>query len=270
MNKMCEQKIGFIGLGRMASAIIKGIITSGFMPKENILGFDVNQDSAKIAAKNLGIATVSNIEELMAKSSIVLIATKPFVIKDVLNEIKDKVRNHLIISILAGVSLKIYENNLPNTRVVRVMPNTPALISEGMSAVCKGNFAHDYDAEFVYDMFSKLGKAIYIDEKDIDIVTAISGSGPAFYYYIIEKIAEAGKKLGLDYETCLTLSIQTALGAAKMMFETPDTPEELIRAVTTPGGCTEVGNNVLGNSDIEEVLFKTINETMKKARKLGG
>ena len=270
MSMMTEQKIGFIGLGRMASAIIKGIITSGFMKKENIIGFDVNKDTLKCASKNLDIETVSDIEELMAKTSIVLIATKPFVIKDVLNEIKDKIRNHLIISILAGVALKVYEGALPNTRVIRVMPNTPALISEGMSAVCKGSFAHDYDAEFVYEMFSKLGKAIYIEEKDIDIVTAISGSGPAFYYYIIEKIANAGKLLGLDYETALKLSIQTALGSAKMMFETPDSPEELIRAVTTPGGCTEVGNNVLGNSDIEEVLFKTINETMKKARKLGG
>lgn len=270
MTTMTEQKIGFIGLGRMATAIINGIIKSGFMPKENILGFDVNKDTVRCASKNLGIETVSDIEELMAKTSIILIATKPFVIKNVLDEIKDKVRNHLIISILAGVSLKVYENTLPNTRVVRVMPNTPALIGEGMSAVCKGKFAFDYDAEFVYDLFSKLGKAIYIDEKNIDAVTAISGSGPAFYYYIIEKIANAGKLLGLDYETALRLSAQTALGSAKMMFETPDTPEELIRAVTTPGGCTEVGNNVLGNSDIEEVLFKTINETMKKARKLGG
>lgn len=264
------QKIGFIGLGRMASAIINGIITSGFMPKENILGFDVNKDTAKFASKNLGIETVSNIEELMAASSIVLIATKPFVVREVLDEIKDKVRNHLIISILAGVSLKVYENVLPNTRIVRVMPNTPALIAEGMSAVCKGTYAHDYDAEFVYDMFSKLGKAIYIEEKDIDIVTAISGSGPAFYYYIIEKIANAGKLLGLDAETALRLSAQTALGSAKMMFETPDTPEELIRAVTTPGGCTEVGNNVLNNSNIDEILFKTIKRTAEKAKKLGG
>ena len=270
MTMMTEQKIGFIGLGRMASAIIKGIISSGFMPKENILAFDTNQDALKYGAKNLDITPVASIEELMAKSSIVLIATKPFVIKNVLDEIKDKIRNHLIISILAGVSLKVYENNLPNTRVVRVMPNTPALISEGMSAICKGTYAHDYDAEFVHNMFSKLGKAIYIEEKDIDIVTAISGSGPAFYYYIIEKIANAGKMLGLDYETALTLSAQTALGSAKMMFETPDTPEELIRAVTTPGGCTAVGNNVLANSNIEEILFKTIKRTMEKAKKLGG
>ncbi len=269
-EQMTGQKIGFIGLGRMASAIINGIITSGFMPRENILGYDVNKDTAKYASKNLGIETVSDIVELMAKSSVVLLATKPFVVKEVLDEIKDKVRNHLIISILAGVSLKVYENALPNTRVVRVMPNTPALIAEGMSAVCKGAYAHDYDAEFVYNMFSKLGKAIYIEEKDIDIVTAISGSGPAFYYYIIEKIAHAGKLLGLDYATALRLSAQTALGSAKMMFETPDTPEELIRAVTTPGGCTEVGNNVLNNSNIDEILFKTIKRTAEKAKKLGG
>jgi len=269
MSMMTEQKIGFIGMGRMASAIMKGIITSGFMPSENILAYDVNKDTMKMQSKNLGVETAYDIEELMAKTSIILIATKPFVVKNVLDEIKDKIRNHLVISILAGVALKVYESALPNTRVVRVMPNTPALIAEGMSAVCKGTYAHDYDAEFVFDMFSKLGKAIYIDEKDIDIVTAISGSGPAFYYYIIEKIASAGKKLGLDYETALKLSAQTALGSAKMMFETPDTPEELIRAVTTPGGCTEVGNNVLNNSNMEEILFKTVKRTMEKAKKLG-
>ena len=267
---MTEQKIGFIGLGRMATAIINGMIKSGFMKKENIIGFDVNKDTMKCASKNLNIETAFDIEELMAKTSIVLIATKPFVIKEVLDEIKDKVRNHLLISILAGVCLKTYEDALPNTRVVRVMPNTPALISEGMSAVCKGQFAHDYDAEFVYNLFLNLGKAIYIEEKDIDIVTAISGSGPAFYYYIIEKIARAGETLGLDYLTALRLSAQTALGSAKMLFETPDTPDELIRAVTTPGGCTEVGNNVLNNSNMEEILFKTIKRTMEKAKKLGG
>ena len=122
----------------------------------------------------------------------------------------------------------------------------------------------------IAELENKVRHAKIIDEKDIDVVTAISGSGPAFYYYIIEKIAQAGKKLGLDYKTALELSAQTALGSAKMMFKTPDTPEELIRAVTTPGGCTEVGNNVLNNSNIDEILFKTIKRTMEKARKLGG
>lgn len=269
MNEMTEQKIGFIGLGRMASAIIKGIIGSKFIKKENIIGFDVNENARKLAEENFGIETASSTEELLNKTQILLIATKPFVVNDVIEQIKGKVENRLIISILAGVALKKYEENLPNSRVVRVMPNTPALIGCGMSAVCKGTNATQKDAEFVFELVSKFGKAIYIDEKNIDIVTAISGSGPAFYYYIIEKMAQAGVKLGLDYKTCFTLSAQTALGSAKMMFETGSTTEELIRAVTTPGGCTEVGNNVLNDSDMEKILFECIEKTMIKAESLG-
>ncbi len=261
--------IGFIGAGKMASAIIKGIIESGFLAREAIFVYDVNQDALKFARNNLKIQTVTTLEELMKKSSVVMVATKPFVINDVLTEIQDKVRNHLVISILAGVSTSKIEAKLPQTRVVRVMSNTPALINEGMSAVCGGKFAYDEDVKYVLELFSKLGKTVVVDEKDMDIVTAISGSGPAFYYCFIEKIARAGERLGLKYETALELSAQTALGAAKMIFETPDTPEELIRNVSTPGGCTEVGNNILINSKIEEILFKTVKRTAEKAKKLG-
>lgn len=264
-----NNNIGFIGGGKMANAIIKGIIDSGFLPKESIFVYDVNSDTLKFTSKNLKIQPVQSLEELMHTCPVILIATKPFVINELLDNIQDKVRNHLIISILAGVGTTKLEAKLPQTRVIRVMPNTPAFINEGMSAVCKGKFAYDTDVNFALEMFSKLGRAILIDEKDMDIVTAISGSGPAFYYCFIDKIARAGARLGLDYKTALELSAQTALGAAKMIFETPDTPEELIQNVTTPGGCTEVGNNILINSKIEEILFKTIKRTMEKAKKLG-
>ena len=261
--------IGFIGAGKMASAIIKGIADSGFLAREAIFVYDVNKDALKYAEKNLKIQTVTSLEELMKKSSVVLLATKPFVVNEVLEEIGPHVRNHLVISILAGVSTAKFEAKLPQTRVVRVMPNTPALINEGMSAICGGKFAYDEDIKFVLEMFSKLGKAIQVEEKEMDLVTAISGSGPAFFYCFIEKIARAGEKLGLKYETALELATQTALGSSKMIFETPDTPEELIRNVSTPGGCTEVGNNILANSKIEEILFKTIKRTAEKAKSLG-
>ncbi len=262
-------KIGFIGAGKMASAIIKGVIKSGFAPCESIFVYDVNQDALKYAKKNLKIQPVSTLQELMKKSSVIVIATKPFVVNDVLDSIQSMIRNHLVISILAGVSTAKIEAKLPQTRVIRVMPNTPALINEGMSAICGGKFAYEEDVFYALELFSKLGKAIKVEEKDMDVVTAISGSGPAFYYCFIEKIARAGERLGLDYKTALELSAQTALGAAKMVFETPDTPEELIRNVTTPGGCTEVGNNILINSKIEEILFKTVKRTAEKAKKLG-
>lgn len=264
-----NNNLGFIGAGKMATAIIKGIVGSGFLPTESIFVYDINADNAKFTSKNLKVQSVKTIEELMMKCPTILIATKPFVINNVLDEVFDKVRNHLIISILAGVSTSKIEAKLEKTRVIRVMPNTPAFINEGMSAICRGKFAFDNDVNYALEMFSKLGRAIIVDEKNIDIVTAISGSGPAFYYCFIEKIARAGEKLGLDYQTALELSTQTALGASKMILETKDSPEELIKNVTTPGGCTEVGNNILINSKIEEILFKTIKRTMEKAKKLG-
>ncbi len=133
----------------------------------------------------------------MAHCQVVVLATKPFVVNEVLDSIQDKVRNHLIVSILAGVSTQKIELKLFNTRTVRVMPNTPALVGYGMSAVCGGKFAFDYDVKYVLEMFSSLGRAIEIDEKYIDIVTAISGSGPAFFYYFIDKIALQAKNWAL-------------------------------------------------------------------------
>lgn len=270
MVKNCN--IGFIGAGRMASAIMGGIIKSGFTPKENIYVCDVNPDAVNRAKDELGVCGEDSVKDMLAKVQIVLIATKPFVIQNVLDEMKDSVNNQLVISILAGVKTSTIEQELKNTRVVRVMPNTPAFVNEGMCAVAKGTFASDADVNFVLEMLSNIGKTIEVKEDVIDIVTAVSGSGPAYYYYIIDAVARAGEKLGLDYDTALLLSTQTALGSAKMMLENMNgnqTPKDLIKAVTTPGGCTEAGNNVLMNSDLSQIIDKTIKDTTDKARALG-
>lgn len=264
-----ERTLGFIGFGKMANAICKGIINSGFMKKNSVFAFDVNKEALYGAANSIGITPVDSIKELMNRSSSVLIATKPFVIQDVLDEIKDLADDKLIISILAGITIERYEETLLNSRVVRVMPNTPAMVNEGMSAVCRGNKSTDEDVDFVYRMFSKLGKAEILDETLINAVTAVSGSGPAFYYYIIDKIARAGEALGLEYKTALKLSAQTALGASKMIMETGMSPDDLITAVTTPNGTTAEGNRVLAESDIEKVLFETVNKTNQRAIELG-
>ena len=153
--------------------------------------------------------------------------------------------------------------------VVRIMPNTPALVNEGMSAICRGNYATEEHSKIALEIFKSVGKVVESDEKYIDIITAISGSGPAFYYYIINEIAKAGEKLGLDYQTCLKLSTQTAYGAAKMIMDTDVSPEQLIINVTTPGGCTAVGNEVLKENNVSAILGETIEKTMLKAKALG-
>ena len=266
MNK----KIGFIGAGKMASAIIKGIVDSKFCESKNIFVSDLNQDALKKAKEDFGVNTTTDNSTVVNASDILVFAVKPFVLKDVLNGLKTEItKNHLIISIAAGISINDMEEILGNIPVVRVMPNTPSLVNEGMSAICKGKFATDEHAQTALDIFKSVGKVIESDEKYIDIITAISGSGPAFYYYIINEIAKAGEALGLDYQTCLKLSAQTAYGAAKMIMDTNVSPEQLITNVTTPGGCTEVGNNTLKDKNISTILHATIEETMKKAKALG-
>lgn len=263
-------KIGFIGGGKMATAIMKGIINSNWCNSENIIVSDKNEEALNSLKENYNVQITVNNIDVVKNSKIILFAVKPFVLRDVLNEIKPYItKEHVILSIAAGISIKTIEEILGDIPVIRIMPNTPALVNEGMSTVCKGTYAQNEHVEIAMEIFNSVGKVVKSDEKYIDIITAISGSGPAFYYYIINEIAKAGKKLGLDYETCLKLSAQTAYGSAKMIMETNVTPEQLIVNVTTPGGCTAVGNDVLKEQKISDILFDTIDKTAKKAFELG-
>lgn len=269
MNKSC--KIGFIGCGKMASAIIKGVISSKFAQKENIIGSEINSSIAKLAQEKLDIQVITNNKELVKNSDIIFIATKPNYVAQVLEEIKDELNNDkLIVSIAAGVSISKIETIIGNNRVVRVMPNTPALVLEGMSGVCKGNFAKQADVDFVVELLSNIGKAIEVDENQIDIVTAISGSGPAFFYKVIEDIARAGEKLGLEYEKSLQLAVQTAIGSAKMVQNRGEVPvQTLIDNVATKGGCTFVGITVMNDENSKQLFENVITQTTKKASELG-
>lgn len=263
-------KIGFIGGGKMATAIMKGIINSGYCEKNNIYVSDKNIDLLETLKNNFAINIYNNNIYIAKNCDVIILAVKPFVLRDVLEEIKPYVsENKLIISIAAGISIPTIEQILGKVPVIRVMPNTPALVNEGMSAICKGSFSDEEHAVIAHNIFKSVGRVIESEEKYIDIITAISGSGPAFYYYIIDEIAKAGQRLGLDYETCLELSAQTALGAAKMVMETDVNPEQLIINVTTPGGCTAVGNDVLKTNNVAEILSETIEKTKQKAFELG-
>ena len=191
MNKKC--KIGFIGCGKMASAIIKGAISSKFVSEENIKGSEVNCDIAEAAQKRLGIEVLTDNKCLVIDSDVIFIATKPNYVVDVLDEIKEELTpDKLVVSIAAGVSTSKIENIIGRQRVIRVMPNTPALVLEGMSGICKGTYATDEDAEFVIQMLSSIGKCIEVSEDQMDIVTAISGSGPAFFYVPLAMMTMVG------------------------------------------------------------------------------
>lgn len=270
MNKT-DKKIGFIGCGHMATAIIKGVLNSKFMGPENVFASEVSPDFAQAKQQELGIKVFADNNLVAKNSEVIFIATKPNCVKEVLNEIKDSLgENKLIVSIAAGVSTSAIENTLgKNIGVIRVMPNAPAMILEGMSGVVKGKYATEEQVNFVMDFLSNIGKCIIIDEDKIDILTAISGSGPAFFYKTINEIARAGEKLGLEYEKALLLSIQTAIGSAKIMLNSELTPEELISNIATKGGCTQVGVDYMESANSKELFFETIKKTAKKAKDLG-
>ena len=267
MNK----KIGFIGCGKMASAIIKGVLSACCKPDVEIKGSEINCEIAELAQTKLGIEVLTDNRLLTMDSDVIFIATKPNYVAQVLEEIKDEITpEKLVVSIAAGVSTKKIENILGQRRVVRVMPNTPALVQEGMSGVCKGTYATEEDAQFVMKLLSNIGKVIEVEETQIDIVTAISGSGPAFFYQVIEDIARAGEKLGLDYEKSLMLAAQTALGSAKMVFNRGElTVQTLIDNVATKGGCTFVGIQTMKEENSERLFFDVIEKTATKANELG-
>lgn len=268
---MNKYKIGFIGAGKMASAIIKGLIKTNFLNSENIIASQV-EDNIDEKSKMLGIKVINNNIEIAKKSEIIFIATKPNQVQDVLAEISKEISSDkLIVSIAAGVTTEKLENNLPqDTRVIRVMPNTPALVGEGMSGMVGGKYAKEEDLDYIQKLLSTIGKCIIVDnESQIDIVTAISGSGPAFYYKVINEIARAGEKLGLDYEKALMLSIQTAIGSAKMALNREISMEELISNVATKGGCTRVGVDCMDENNTEKLFFDVIESTTKKAHELG-
>ena len=192
-----DKNLGFIGFGKMANAICRGVVNSGFISPDKIFAYDINKDFLLQNTQELGINFAQEPKDVMKNCSNILLATKPFVVHDVINSIREYSENKLIISILAGIKIETYEYELEKSRIERVMPNTPAMVNEGMSVVAGGKYSTKEDLEFTKELFLKLGVAIILDEDKINAVTAVSGSGPAFYYYMIDKIARAGEKIGL-------------------------------------------------------------------------
>lgn len=267
-----DKKIGFIGAGTMAKAIIKGILNSGAVPPENIMASEISEDLAKKASDVLGITVITDNKEVTKNSDIIFLCVKPYgIIESVLYEIKDLITlEKLVVSVAAGVNTEFIEDTLNRkTHVVRVMPNTPAVVNEGMSAIAKGRHATDEQADLILELFKSIGRAIRVPERLINAVTGISGSGPAFIFLIIEALADGGLKLGLTKQAALELAAQTCLGAAKMVLETGKHPSVLKDEVTTPGGCTIAGLMIMEDEKVRAALSKTVIETARAASGLG-
>jgi pyrroline-5-carboxylate reductase len=264
-------KISFVGGGAMAEAIIAGVLRKKLAPAKDIcVGEPVEERRATLSHKYKIHTTVSNIDSINDTDLIVL-SIKPQQIDRVLKELLGRVtRKQTVVSILAGTPLKKIKEGLKFSHVVRVMPNTPAQIGEGMSVWTADTSVDESEKENVRSVLQTLGHEIYMkDESYLDIATALSGSGPAYVFLFIESLADAGIQLGINEEVSYKLALQTVLGSAKLVQETGKSPMELRHMVTSPHGTTEAAIKDLNLNRFQEIIFSAVHAAYKKSRELG-
>lgn len=256
MNKT----IGFLGAGNMGKAIIKGIIASNITPSKNIIVYDVYQPAVAEAEKNLKITGAASEVTVAEQSDMIILAVKPNTIGTVLDTIGGHLKeNTVVVSIAAGRTLAQLESHLPEgTKIVRVMPNTPALVSMGMSALSPNAYVTDEDKAFVADVFRSFGKAEFVGEYLMDAVVGVSGSAPAYVYMFIEALADGAVLAGMPRAQAYQFAAQTVLGSAQMVLETGKHPGELKDMVTSPGGTTIAAVQSLENDGFRSAVINAV------------
>ncbi len=266
------QTLGFLGSGRMATALARGCIESGTVSGNQVLAADPSEAARQQFAEQVpGAQIASDNRQVLEGSEVVVLAVKPQMVDEVVAGIADKVASkHLLISIAAGVTLAKLSANLPTgTRLVRVMPNTPCLIGLGASCYSRGATASEQDGELVQQILQSVGTAFEVEESLLDAVTGLSGSGPAFVYRMIEALAAGGTAMGLSEEVALELAARTARGAAEMVLATGKSPAELREQVTSPGGTTVAGLEVLEKMQGPDAFRAAVEAATKRSQELG-
>ncbi|WNY27722.1 pyrroline-5-carboxylate reductase [Methanolapillus ohkumae] len=266
--KLDEQKIGFLGAGKMASAIIRGLIKSG-ISKDNICAGEKYEPASETARKDFGIFVTGDNAEIVKRSDVLILAVKP---KDIAAALSTagSLENKLFISIAAGVTTASLEEMAgKNARVVRVMPNICATVLESATGICPGKNASKEDIDLVKAVFSTVGVAMEIGEELLDAVTGLSGSGPAYIFPVIEALADGGVYEGLDRRTAQILAAQTVIGAAKMVIESGDHPGELKDMVCSPAGTTIVGIQTLEDYKIRAAFMNAVIASAEKSKEIG-
>lgn len=268
---MKGKKISFIGGGKMGEALIRGMLEAKIVGIDQITVSDVISERRDYLGKTYGIAVTNDNIKAVETGDIIILAVKPQVISKVLEEISQAVdKNKLLISIAAGIGIEILEAHLgEERRIIRVMPNTPAQVREGMTAISPNNHALPEDIETAKEIFGAVGKVVRMEEKLMDVVTALGGSGPAYVCLFVEALANGGVKMGLSAKDAYQIATQTVLGTAKMILETGKHPAQLKDEVTSPGGTTIEGLSVLESKGVRGALIKTVEAATKRSKKLG-
>jgi pyrroline-5-carboxylate reductase len=263
--------VGLVGGGNMGEALIRGLLATGVVSPEALWASDVRGERLLELEKAYGLhASASNVDVVRAVD-VVILAVKPQIMAPVLREIAPAVTGeHLVISLAAGVPTAAIRGALgPGTRLIRVMPNTPALVLEGATAIARAGGLQPGDLDVAREIFSAVGRVVIVEEEMIDAVTGLSGSGPAYVAVVIESLADGGVKMGLDRATALALATQTVLGAARLLRETGLHPGALKDMVSSPGGTTIAGIAALEEGGVRTTFITAVERATLRSRELG-
>jgi pyrroline-5-carboxylate reductase len=269
-NDLKGKRVAFLGAGKMGGIVLQALLKNGLLTAKSTVATVAHPERAKALSAKLKVKVGTNNVEAAKGADIIVIAVKPQVVEEVVREIAGDIGpKQLIISVAASVPTAMIEKNLPaHVPVIRAMPNTPCILEAGMTAICKGKYASTSDLALTSRLFDVVGRTVVVDEKHMDAVTALSASGPAYIYIILESLAEAGVKVGLPRDIATLLAAQTTLGAAKVVLETGDHPALLKDAVTTPAGCTIDGIMELEEGKLRVTLIKAVVKAAQRAKEL--
>jgi pyrroline-5-carboxylate reductase len=263
--------VGFLGAGNMGEAMIKGLLEGGVVSASAICATDVRGDRLEDMARRYGIGTTDSNPALVEESDVVILAVKPQIMGAVLKEVADAAGpRNLFISVAAGVAARTMRAHFGKpVRLIRVMPNTPALVLEGVTAIARAEGLDPGDLETAQALFSAVGRVVVLDEDALDAVTGLSGSGPAYVAIVVESLADGGVKMGLDRATAMTLATQTVLGSAKLIRETGLHPGQLKDMVSSPGGTTIAGISALEDGGVRRIFINAVEKATLRSRELG-
>ncbi len=271
MSILANHTIGFIGAGNMAEAMIRGLVRGGHVPAERITASAPRRERLDELAKAYGIGVTTDNRAVARAAKLVVMSVKPQILDKVLREVGDQLSaGTLLVSIAAGVDTESIEASVAEgVRVVRAMPNTPALVGAGATAIAAGSHASAADLETAKAVFDAVGITVVLDETHLDAVTGLSGSGPAYIFLILEALADAGVKVGLSRRSAQRLAAQTVMGSAKLLLETDEHPGKLKDMVTSPGGTAIAGLHTLEEGGLRTTLINAVETATKRARELG-
>jgi pyrroline-5-carboxylate reductase len=259
--------LAIIGLGNMGGALLSGIVNSDLIKKEKIAIFDIDPQKVKKYENVFKVRALDDLKESILSSKYILLAVKPQSIHEIMPSLKEycNIEKNVVISIAAGIPTTYFESNIGSIPVLRIMPNTPALYGKGVSAVSKGRFVKKKHIDFAESLMKSTGFVVLLDEKFQNLATALSGSGPAYFFLFCRFLISFAVKNGLDAKTAKRIVINTMLGAGEVLNKTDKTIDELIKSVASPGGTTERALDTFNINNLEKIFIEALDAALKRS-----